>query len=156
MERHRCWVILARVAEVTSASHSDWANPPSPGVQRKEMLSCIRWLDRDFICCPMKLTLFYLCATSVRAFDVKRQFTSKHAAFAKKAPPQPSQYVPLQGDRRKNVRGGGRHVISESVSVLKWAVWDNTRNYNSYCLRTNTFQLLLPVQFLYRCWNPQA
>lgn len=42
----------------------------------------------------MELTLFYLCAISVRALYAKRHSTSVDPAFAKKAPPQPFQYVP--------------------------------------------------------------
>lgn len=50
-------------------------------------------LDRDFLRCLMELTLFYLCAISVRALYAKRQSTSVDPAFAKKAPPQPFQCV---------------------------------------------------------------
>lgn len=42
----------------------------------------------------MELTLFYLCAISVRALYTKRQSTSVDRISAKKAPPQPIQCVP--------------------------------------------------------------
>lgn len=50
-------------------------------------------LDRDFLRRLMDLTLFYLCAISVRALYAKRQSTSVNPAFAKKAPPQHFQCV---------------------------------------------------------------
>ena len=48
--------------------------------RRRDLLN---GLDRDFLRCLMELTLFYLCATSVRALYAKRQSTS----------PQPFQCV---------------------------------------------------------------
>lgn len=50
-------------------------------------------LDKDFLCCLMELTLFYLCAISVRALYTKCQSISVDSTFAKKASPQPFQRV---------------------------------------------------------------
>lgn len=105
MERHRCWVILTRMAEVISMSHYDGVLCHST-CRRGRCWELLNWLDRDFLRCLMELTLFYLRAISVRALYAKRQSTS----------PQPFQCVQ---DHcwviDKNVVGQGRCDDWESL-----------------------------------------